>query len=104
MDALLSNELERELTALDVVGFISAVAGVTPVVFAVYRAWGKASRGRVGREGALAPAEHGSRMPCGCGWSVIVRHKSCGGDRVTVWTTLVATPASNRREPERGPW
>lgn len=95
--------MERELTALDVVGFISAVAGVTPVVFAVYRAWGRASRGRVGREGALAPAEHGSRMPCGCGGSVIVRHESSGG-RVTVWTTLGATPASDPREPERGPW
>ncbi|UUY52350.1 hypothetical protein NRK68_34315 (plasmid) [Streptomyces yangpuensis] len=43
-------------------------------------------------------------MPCGGGWSVIVRHESAGGDRVTVWTTLVATAASDPREPERGPW
>lgn len=96
--------VERELTALDVVGFISAVAGVTPVVFAVYRAWGRASRGRVGREGALAPAGRSPSTACGCGWSVIVRHESSGSGRVTVWTTSVATPASDPGEPERGPW
>ncbi|MFD3677647.1 hypothetical protein [Streptomyces sp. NPDC058613] len=92
------------MTALDVVGVISAVAGVTPVVIAVCRAWARTLRGRVERDGSLPPAEPALEGWCHCGLSVTVRYEPPDGGCVTVWTTPAATSAFGARERGRGPW
>ncbi|MEW2373407.1 hypothetical protein AB0940_29145 [Streptomyces sp. NPDC006656] len=97
-----NEHVERELTALDVVGVISAVAGVAPAVIAVCRAWTRTLRERAERDGALSQL---GRDPAGaCGRSfVVVRYEPPEGGRVTVWTTT-ATPANRAGKRERGPW
>ncbi len=99
-----NEHVERELTALDVVGVISAVAGVTPAVIAVCRAWVRTSGEKVEREGCLPQVDRGPDRACGCGRSVIVRYELPTGGRVTVWTMPLPAPASDTREQGRGPW
>ncbi|MEU9376502.1 hypothetical protein AB0D94_22390 [Streptomyces sp. NPDC048255] len=100
-----NEHVERELTALDVAGVISAVAGVTPLVIALRRAWAKTLRGRVGREGSLRPqAEPALGKACDCGQFVILRYEPPDGGRMTVWTMPAAALLFDTSEQGRGPW
>lgn len=82
----------------------SVVAGLVPVAAAFSQPWAaELGRRRIARQ----PSAHGVGAPARCGpcartETVVIRYELPGGGRVTVWSSVTASPHDGREE--SGPW